>query len=434
QVLAYAGSPDYFADADFGRNDGVLALRQPGSALKPFLYELALERRAIRPATILADVPVSYALGNARLYRPSDYSARFAGPVRVRVALADSLNVPAVRVLERVGVDAFLDRLHALGFSRLDKSAAYYGLGLALGGGEVSLYELARAYAAMARGGDAPELVESLDAPALPQPQRRDPTWVLVTDMLADDHARAAAFGTHSILSLPFAAAVKTGTSSDFRDTWTAGFSRDYTVAVWVGNFDGSPMRGVSGVTGAAPLWSRIMLHLHERRDPAPFDPPSGYVRRPLCAETGTPPLPGCAVVMEWLDASDLAAYARARPHPLSDAYDLWLTAQPVRARLATRILFPADGDVFELVTGLGVQRLKFEIAGREAATARAFVNDVPLQRTGGDYLWPLRRGFFELRVASARGSSSVRFSVVAPVPRRQGFTIASGPSSAKTR
>ena len=131
------------------------------------------------------------------------------------------------------------------------KPADYYGLGLALGGGEVSLEELARAYRSMAGA--------------------RDDADLLVTDMLADPYARAASFGVDSILRLPFRAAVKTGTSSGHRDTWAAGFHAEYTVATWVGNFDGSPMRGVSGVSGAAPLWARIMLHLHERAEPPPF-------------------------------------------------------------------------------------------------------------------------------------------------------------------
>ena len=436
QILAYVGSPDYFSDADFGRNDGVQALRQPGSALKPFLYELALERRAIRPQTILADVPVAYALPDARLYRPSDYSTRFAGPVRVRIALADSLNVPAVRVLERVGVPQFLHRLHELGFTRLDQSAAYYGLGLTLGGGEVSLYELARAYLAAARGGTAVDLVGSIDAPAVPDARPGDPAWALVTDILADDHARAGAFGTHSILSLPFPAAVKTGTSSDFRDTWTAGYSRDYTVAVWVGNFDGSPMRGISGVTGAAPLWSRIMLHLHERREPPAFDAPRGYVRRAICAQTGTPPFPGCpAVVTEWLDRSDLATYAALPARGLGGEYDAWLAAQPARAALATRVLFPREGDTFVVEPGNGAQALKFEIGGRDLNTVRVFVNGIPLAPTGRDFIWKLRRGSFELRVRAAGGESRIRFYVVPPAPRRPGFTLAASRSnSAETR
>jgi penicillin-binding protein 1C len=158
QVLAYVGSPDYFEPADQGQNDGVQALRQPGSALKPFLYELALEKRVIRPNTVLADVPTRYAIPGAKLYTPVDYSDTFQGPVRVRVALANSLNVPAVRVLEQIGVTAFLERLQQLGFVHLDRSADHYGLGLALGSGEVTLWQLAQAYRVMAQQGEATPL------------------------------------------------------------------------------------------------------------------------------------------------------------------------------------------------------------------------------------------------------------------------------------
>ena len=252
EVLAYVGSPDYFSDEAFGRNDGVQALRQPGSSLKPFTYELALERGTIRSTTILPDVPAAYAIPGGKLYEPGDYSGRFSGPVRVRYALANSLNVPAVRVLSDLGVEPLLARLHALGFAHLDHPPSYYGLGLTLGSGEVSLWELVQAYVAMARGGSF------LPLHLTGEPERLAPIgdaadWALVTDMLADPHARAHSFGLHSVLEMPFPAAVKTGTSSDFHDTWTVGFTRDYTVGVWVGNFDGSPMRGVSGVTGAGP-------------------------------------------------------------------------------------------------------------------------------------------------------------------------------------
>ncbi len=429
-VLAYAGSPDYFADANAGRNDGVQALRQPGSTLKPFLYELALERRDVRPTTILADVPVAYAIPGARLYRPSDYAERFAGPVRPRIALADSLNVPAVRVLERVGVDAFLARLHDLGFTRLTKPAAYYGLGLTLGGGEVCLYELTRAYATLARGGAPTALVTTLDGSVPPDAARGaspgEPAWAWVTDVLADPAARSAAFGTNSILTLPFPAAVKTGTSSDFRDTWTAGFTRDYTVAVWVGNFDGRPMRGISGVTGAAPLWSRIMLRLYADHDAAAFDAPAGYRRLPICALSGTRPIAGCPVAFEWLDAGDreLLAAAPARLPQPGRAYDDWLETQPVRTSLPTRILFPHDGDRF--VAGGGA--LEVELAGPPGA--RVSLDGIPLRRSGRDYLVPLRAGSFRLTARSARGESTVRFSVGPHVRGgRLGFTVVPGAS-----
>ena len=281
EVLAYVGSPDYFSDAALGRNDGVQALRQPGSSLKPFTYELALERGTIRSTTILADVPAAYAIPGGTLYQPADYSGRFSGPVRVRYALANSLNVPAVRVLSDLGVATLLDRLHALGFAHLDRPASYYGLGLTLGSGEVSLWELAQAYAdhGARRRASFRCISPARSAPSIARSAtRRSGSW---SPTCSPTRTRARIRSAlHSVLEMPFAAAVKTGTSSDFRDTWTVGFTRDYTVGVWVGNFDGSAMRGVSGVTGAGPLWNRIMLHLYERNaEPPPFTPPRGYVR-----------------------------------------------------------------------------------------------------------------------------------------------------------
>ena len=439
EVLAYAGSPNYFADDDLGRNDGVQALRQPGSALKPFLYELALERRDIRPDTILADVPAAYALPGARIYEPVDYSNRFLGPVRPRIALANSLNVPAVRVLERVGVETFRTRLRDLGFAHLTKPAEYYGLGLTLGGGEVTLAELARAYATLARDGDPVEMVETAG-----ERERKiaDPradaasgaAWSLVTDVLSDPHARAEAFGVDSILTLPFPAAVKTGTSSDFRDTWAAGYTRDFTVAVWVGNFDGSPMRGVTGVSGAAPIWARIMRELYKQGDPPPFAPPRDHVRKPICAETGQRPSPsgGCrAVVSEWLDRDDLHRWSQeaAPANARGGEYDEWLLHQPFRAHLETRILFPHDGDVFVYDSRGGPsQRLKFEIAGPLGSRLSVALNGKPIVPVGGDYLWDVRSGAYELEARSANGRSQVRFTVEEPPRRRNhiGFSTKS--------
>ncbi len=400
-VLAYAGSVAY-SDVDGGRNDGVQALRQPGSALKPFLYELAFERRDIRPFDILEDVPTAYAIPGGRLYAPTDYSTRFLGPVRPRIALADSLNVPAVRVLERVGVPAFLARLHALGFSHLDRDADYYGLGLTLGGGEVSLWELAHAYLQMER-----------------YAQRGAPEFAEITDMLADDHARAASFGVDSILALPYAVAVKTGTSSDYRDTWTVGYSRAYTVAVWVGNFDGSPMHAISGVSGAGPIWSRIMRHLHESADPAPFDPPRGWRRAAVCTTQPRLWKPGCTRAYEWLDARDLAALGRIADRPLAVA--------------TARIVFPREGDVFVASAGSGaVQTIDVRIASRDAERARVRLDGATLDAAtrderGAAYVVRLRPGDHELRLDAPDGASIRRFSVVTSAPRpRAGFTLTS--------
>ena len=422
-ILAYAGSAGYFARTGAGKNDGIVALRQPGSTLKPFLYELAFERRVIRPTTILADVPTSYALPGLQSYAPSDYSDRFAGPVRARVALADSLNVPAVRVLSAVGVPAFLARLRALGFVHLTGDADRYGLGLALGDGEVTLEELAGAYALIANRG-VPIRVHALADDAgrsKAMPIGSGSEWALVTDILADRHARARAFGSTSQLSTSFPSAVKTGTSSDFRDTWTVGFTRDYTVATWVGNFDGTPMRRVSGVTGAAPLWHRIIAHLAERANPPPFGPPPGYAAHSMCATTGVRPTRGCSsIVSELLDARDLRAW-NAPPTALDRSYDGWLAAQPPAAGEPLRIVSPHDGDVFEAAAGA-----RIAVIARGAMQPRWDVNGRPLPERGARWTFPLARGRWTLRARTGSAADSVTFVVRDPPPRsrRAGFSV----------
>ncbi|NJM73036.1 MAG: penicillin-binding protein 1C [Scytonema sp. RU_4_4] len=435
EVLAYVGSPDYFNEAKQGKNDGVQALRQPGSTLKPFLYELALEKNLIRPNTILADVPAHYAIPGAKLYSPTDYSKNFQGPVRVRVALANSLNVPAVRVLEKVGVQTFLDRLHQLGFEHLTQSAEYYGLGLTLGSGEVSLWELARAYVTIVRQGQPTSIVTTLDSTTETNKSSHfsttPVTWQLMTDMLSDRHARATAFGVDSVLSLPFSAAVKTGTSSNFRDTWTVGFTTDYTVATWVGNFDGDPMRQVSGVMGAAPLWNRIMLHLHEHQEPASFPPPEGMVQRPICATSGLRPTPDCSsVVQEYFYAQDLGNYESQNSFAKSSEYDEWLARQNQSSMSSDKlkIVSPHQDDVFLLYPDDETkQKLEFKLAGTTAAPVEWWLNGQRLPTNSSDSVfWTLRPGNWTLKVRSGEMSVMVSFQVeLARVePTRRGFSV----------
>ncbi|KGF72898.1 penicillin-binding protein [Neosynechococcus sphagnicola sy1] len=456
EVLAYVGSPDYFADTQLGRNDGVQALRQPGSTLKPFVYELALERRVIRPNTVLADVPTYYAIPGAQLYSPSDYSETFQGPVRVRVALANSLNIPAVRVLERLGVPVFLERLRHLGFEHLTHSPDYYGLGLVLGSGEVSLWELTRAYVTLANQGQALPLVATravaLPSASPPQPMPQAATWALITHMLSDPHARAKAFGVTSLLSLPFPAAVKTGTSSDYRDTWTVGFTTDYTVAVWVGNFNGDRMLQVSGITGAAPLWHRIMLHLHEHQEPEAFALPDGLVQRPVCALSGRRPTPACAaVVQEYFYPEDLSTYEQqpdtfyqgtgastegnAYQLNLPDEYNEWLTRQPysISSEAGLKIIAPQNGDTFLLYptasANPGSQRLEFKLAAESQTAVEWQLNGQPLAgQAGSSVFWPLRPGTWRLTAKRGKDQDQVQFQVISAtdLPRspRRGFAI----------
>lgn len=258
-VMALAGSGSYF-EAGAGQINGAWMIRSPGSAVKPFTYVLALERGAA-PATVVPDVPTSFATPDG-LYSPNNYNHRFYGPVSLRFALGNSLNVAAVRTLQLAGgPEALHAALRRAGITTLDHPPEYYGLGLTLGNGEVRLLELANAYATLARLGvyRPYRLLSREDGAA--DPGRRvfdaDAAYLLA-DMLSDNAARAASFGLDSYLSFEFRVACKTGTSSDYRDNWAVGYTPEFTVAVWVGNPDGAPMRGITGVTGAAPALHEI--------------------------------------------------------------------------------------------------------------------------------------------------------------------------------
>ena len=433
EVLSYVGSPDYFNDVKLGRNDGVQALRQPGSTLKPFVYELALEKGVINPHTILPDVPAHYAIPGAKLYSPTDYTNSFLGPVRVRVALANSLNVPAVKVLERVGVETFLNRLHELGFAHLNQDAEYYGLGLTLGSGEVNLWELARAYLTMANMGKVTPLVTTLNSSPNSNSQFLVSNyWQLIIDMLSDRYARSTAFGVDSVLNLPFPVAVKTGTSSNYRDTWTVGFSSDYTVATWVGNFNGEPMRQVSGVTGAAPLWNRIMLHLHEHQTPANFPSPEGMVKLPICAITGLKPTPICtSVVQEYFSVKDKIAYQKSTDFHLSPVYDQWLAKQPQLHFNPDnfRIISPRNGDLFLLYPGGdGQQKLEFKASGTLNQSVDWWLNDKHLStQSSNGIFWHLRPGNWQLEARTGNLHDQINFQVKLGniQPKKQGFSVA---------
>ncbi|EAW35928.1 penicillin-binding protein 1C [Lyngbya sp. PCC 8106] len=444
EVLAYVGSPNYFNTLKLGSNDGVQALRQPGSTLKPFLYELALEQDMIQPNTILADVPTYYAIPGAKLYTPTDYSETFLGPVRVRLALANSLNIPAVRVLEKVTVPVFLSHLQTLGFASLNHPPEHYGLGLSLGSGEVKLWELAQAYVTLANQGQVKPLVTILTT-IPPQtclennqncqektPQIHTPeTWQIITDMLSDSHARAAAFGVESVLNLPFPVAVKTGTSSDHRDTWTVGFTPDYTVATWVGNFDGKPMQNVSGVMGAAPLWSRIMMQLHSQEEPLNFSVPAEFVKLPICATTGKKPTSDCqsGIVLEYFHQDDIPAYQNSAENlKLTSEYNEWL-AQQNRWDLIPnqlRILSPLSDDYF-LVDSDQSDQLEFKITTNTQQPVEWWLNDQKLATKAANSLfWQMQPGKWTLTVKQGDRTESIQFQVqvAEPKPYHRGFSI----------
>jgi len=313
--LAWEGSGDY-ADAEHGGAiNGPLAPRQPGSALKPFTYALGFEQGKT-PATVLPDIPSHFPTAEAGvLYVPRNYDGRYRGPLLARAALAGSENVPAVALASDLGVDALLRFLTRAGLTTFDRAPSYYGLGLTLGNAEVRLDELVAAYSAFARGGVylQPTFVRlpagrSASGPVRSSRLVSDRTAFWITDILSDADARAFIFGRGSSLEFPFPVAVKTGTSQAYHDNWTIGYTRDVTVGVWVGNFDRTPLRDSSGVTGAAPIFHSVMLAAQQRYGAAGQNAseilarPDGLEEATICTLSGQRANPWCPSRMrEWI-------------------------------------------------------------------------------------------------------------------------------------
>lgn len=278
EVLAWVGSSGPGSSA--AEVDAVLARRQPGSTLKPFVYGAAFEARWLTAASRLDDAPLELPAGGGGggLYTPQNYDGGFHGEVAARTALAASLNVPAVKVAALLGPDALFERLQRAGLD-LRESAGFHGHALALGSAEVTLLDLANAYRALANGGRWRAVPLGTRAAPPPRAVFEPATAALVADILADRAARAPTFGFDSPLVTRGWAAVKTGTSKDLRDNWCVGFTDRYTVAVWVGNAGGAPMHGVSGVSGAASVWRSLVEHLHAGTPSRPPAAPAGLRR-----------------------------------------------------------------------------------------------------------------------------------------------------------
>ncbi len=324
-VLAYVGGVRGFSGAFY--LDAAAAPRQPGSTLKPFLYGAAIAQRRLTAVSLLEDSAVQLTTPSG-LYVPQNYDRQFHGLVSARLALAGSLNVPAVRVLMLLGVDDFVAQLRRFGLSTITQDGEYYGYALALGSAPVSLLQLANAYRTLANGGMWSAVRLRLDAPKTAAVRALDAgAAFIVADILADNGSRAVTFGTDSVLALPFWAAVKTGTSKDMRDNWCLGFSKDVTVGVWVGNLDNTPMHDVSGITGAAPIWAAVMRLAQDAAAASPPSPPPGVSATLVYWPHGTEP-----PRREWFLAGTEMAQVRS-----------------VSAELRPRILSPAPGSILAL-------------------------------------------------------------------------------------
>lgn len=342
EILAMVGSADFYNASISGQVNMALSPRQPGSSIKPITYVAAFER-GWTPSTLIWDVSSEFTPSGkpndpGPVYKPVNYDDRFHGPVTVRSALANSYNVPAVKTLNFVNIyddpttpaqDGFIAMARRLGITTLLRPD--YGLSLTLGGGEVSLVELTGAYAVFANGGRrVPPVaitrildhlgnqVYQYEPPQGEQVIRSEHAF-LISSILSDNQARTPAFGSNSLLNLPFQAAAKTGTTNDFRDNWTLGYTPDVAVGVWVGNADYTPMQNVSGITGAAPIWNEFMqvaiLQLTGNR-PMPFTRPAGVIEKVICAVSG-------AEASQWCPRQTTELFAADQP-PLPKEQDLW--------------------------------------------------------------------------------------------------------------
>jgi len=380
EILAWAVAGEGDENVPAGLINAVTTLRQPGSSMKPFLYALALEK-GWTAATLLDDSPLSGSVGKG-IHDYRNYNHQFYGPVTLRQGLGNSLNIPAIRAIRFVGVDNYLARLRDLGFNSLTEHPEFYGDGLALGNGEVTLFELVQAFTTLARRGNFLPLTALED-----QLQTRQPTKIfsqevtsLIANILSDPEARYLEFGSNSVLNFPVQTAVKTGTSSDYRDALAVGFDYHYTAGVWMGNLDSAKTDGVTGSIGPAMALRSIFSELNKIKQTRPLYLSPKLVQRDVCNNI---PANGDG------DCSSRTEFFIAGTEPENRMMDLpeepLAFQQPSNGlQIAMDPRIPDEYEAFE-----------FNLAG---VTAKEIVDwrvdNVNVGKTqGGKYLWPLKKG-----------------------------------------
>jgi penicillin-binding protein 1C len=374
--------------------DGITAYRQAGSTLKPFLYELAFEKKLLTAASMLDDSPLQI-MTPTGLYVPRNYDAMFRGPVSARTALSSSMNIPAVKTLALVGVGAFVERLQELGFTSIFREPEFYGYSLALGSADITLYELVNAYRTLANDGRFGDMRLTFKKnTGLAKNVLDKKTTFLVSHILSDRQARSTTFGLENSLSTRFWTAVKTGTSKDMRDNWCVGYSDTYTVGVWVGNFSGEPMRNVTGIAGAAPVWLEIMNYLHRGKTSRPPQAPKGILSAQLDFQNFIEPQRE-----EWFIEGT---------EPVTTVVLNAVHAKP-------RITYPTQETLIAIDPEIpdGLQRVPF----RFEPQSKRFEWTLNKQKIGANesgYLWMPKRGIHELAINDEEGRvlDSVTFLV----------------------
>jgi penicillin-binding protein 1C len=411
-VLGWVGSRDYRDTALSGQIDGVLIRRQSASTLKPFLYARAIEK-GLTAATLLPDVPIVFGAADES-YSPTNFDNRSHGVVRLRTALASSLNVPAVYTLSRIGLDPFLDTLGELGFALPQDAREKYGLGTAIGNAEVSLLELTRAFTVFPRGGTVAGL---LLLAGQERGSRRvfDPfTAWLICSVLSDPSARATGFGTRTYFRTPFPALFKSGTSSEFTNLWCVGATTRYTVGAWAGNFDGRAVINKTGSIVPTQVVVDILTRLEGDTASREFTAPAGVVTARVCTLTGKAATAACPATRVEYFRSARDVPGPCEYHERGESRDRLLAESFLGPGESVRVLFPVSGQVFYLDETLrgGAQGIPVLAAVRAGARAAVFLDGREV--AGGEPLGPvtvpLTRGRHEVVVKTARGGDRASF------------------------
>jgi len=388
EVLAWVNSGAGLDDVPASWIDAVTTPRQPGSTLKPLLYALALEK-GWTAATLVDDSPLSESVGRG-LHSYHNYSRIHYGPLRVRQALGNSLNIPAVRAIQFVGVDEFLACLHESGIRSLQQHPDYYGDGLALGNGEITLLELVQAYTVLARQGTYHPLKFFMTEEPRREATRRifsTETASLIGNILSDPEARRLEFGNGSLLRFPVQTAVKTGTSSDYRDAWAVGFNHAFAVGVWIGNLDHVATDGITGANGPALILRSVLAELNRHQDTRPLYLSPQLVKAEICRDTGLQADGHCAGLSEWFVAG---TEPKTKTEPLKDVKPVYLRHPTQGMQMAMDPRIPDDQEAFV-----------FKLANLPRSTPVDWYVDDRLAGSSaiGEYLWRLQRGVHSVRV-----------------------------------
>lgn len=434
QIILWVGNASYLDTEHAGQIDGVLVKNQPGSSMKPFLYAHALEN-GFQPNAILPDIPQDF--GGEQIYVPFNFNNRYNGPISMRVSLASSLNVPAVYLLYHVGVDSYLETLKKLKFTSLENQRDNIGLSLALGGNEVTLYEMVRAFSSFPRDGNVIEPTFSTQAqeqkPVASNQAFKIDTARIICDFLSDKNARSLGFGHSRTFETPYPAIFKTGTSNQFQNIIALGATSEFTVGVWMGNFEGETVIRQTGSSIPASIVRDILDALNARRTAQPFQQPVSYTKVPVCTLSGMDKASACPTsVPEYIQTSKLNSglFEQCNWHIISgnkikilypSEYQHWSNSQnfagtSTTSRSPLEILYPKNNATyfFDPTLSLDIQRFSVKAYGGTSTSATLFVDGKNCGKVSGIFEWflPLTPGDHLITVRSGKEESSITIHV----------------------